>query len=132
MALGIAQGALDSSVAYVQKKQELDVQIRKSQFVQKMIADMHTEVSAARCLVYGAAALKDKGEKATKEGAMAKLYASETCMRATSNAIEIHGGWGLTDAYPVERYFRDAKLTEIGEGTSEIMRVVIAREILGK
>ena len=132
MALGIAQGALDSSVAYVQKKQESDVQIRKSQFVQKMIADMHTEVSAARCLVYGAAALKDKGEKATKEGAMAKLYASETCMRATSNAIEIHGGWGLTDAYPVERYFRDAKLTEIGEGTSEIMRVVIAREILGK
>ena len=132
MALGIAQGALDSSIAYVREQQQAGISLRKSQFIQEMIADMDTEITAARHLVYEAAVLKDRGQKATKEGAMAKLYASETCMRVTSKAVEIHGGRGLTKAYPVERYFRDAKLTEIGEGTSEIMRVVIAREILGR
>ncbi len=132
MALGIAQGALDSSIAYARSRTKFGKPIRKFQLIQQLIADMQTEIAAARDLIYDAAILKDKGEKVTKEGAMAKLYASEVCMRATSNAIQIHGGCGLTKEYPVERFFRDAKLTEIGEGTSQIMRIVIAREILGK
>lgn len=132
MALGIAQGALDSSIEYAQNRIQFGKPIRKFQLIQRMIADMETEISAARQLIYHAAILKDRGERVTKEAAIAKLYASEVCMRATSNAIRIHGGWGLTDTYPVERFFRDAKLTEIGEGTSEIMRIVIAREILGR
>ncbi|KPJ50806.1 acyl-CoA dehydrogenase [candidate division TA06 bacterium DG_26] len=132
MALGIGQGALDASIEYAQNRVQFGKPLRKFQLIQRMIADMETEISAARHLVYHAAMLKDGGEVVTKEGAMAKLYASEACMRATSAAIQIHGCRGLTNAYPVERFFRDAKLTEIGEGTSEIMRIVIAREILGR
>lgn len=132
MALGIAQGALDWSIKYAQNRMQFGKPLRKFQLIQRLIADMQTEISAARHLVYHAAILKDKGEGVTKEGAMAKLYASEACVRATSKAVQIHGGWGLTKAYPVERFFRDAKLTEIGEGTSEIMRIVIAREVLGR
>lgn len=132
MALGIAQGALDSSIAYAQNRTRLGKPIRKFQFIQQLIADMHTEISAARHLIYHAAILKDRGENVTGEAAMAKLYASEACVRATSKAIQIHGSWGLTKEYPVERFFRDGKLTEIGEGTSEIMRIVIAREVLGR
>ncbi len=132
MALGIAQGALDASISYARESRRSGRPVGKSQYVQRLLADMQTEISAARHLVYDAALRKDGGNSVTREGAMAKLYASEVCMRAASRAIEIHGGWGLTKRYPVERFFRDAKLTEIGEGTSEIMRIVIAREILGR
>jgi butyryl-CoA dehydrogenase len=132
MALGIAQGALDASVSYVREETRFGRPVRTSQYIQKLLADMQTEVSAARHLVYNAALRKDAGHTVTREGAMAKLYASEVCMKAASRAVEIHGARGLTKEYSVERFFRDAKLTEIGEGTSEIMRIVIAREILGR
>ena len=104
--------------------------IAKHQAVGNMIADMATEVEAARHLVYNAARLKDAGKPYGKEAAMAKLFASEVATRVASKAIQIHGGYGYTKEYPVERYYRDAKLTEIGEGTSEIQRIVIARRVL--
>jgi alkylation response protein AidB-like acyl-CoA dehydrogenase len=95
-----------------------------------MIADMGTEIEAARLLVRRAACLKDAGRSYTREASMAKLYASEMAMRAAVKAVQIHGGYGYLKAYPVERYFREAKLCEIGEGTSEIQRMIIARELL--
>jgi len=95
-----------------------------------MIADMATEIEAARHLVYNAARLKDAGRPFGKEAAMGKLFASEVASKAASTAIQIHGGYGYTKEYPVERYYRDAKLCEIGEGTSEIQRIVIARKVL--
>ncbi|MEW6686562.1 MAG: acyl-CoA dehydrogenase family protein [Candidatus Edwardsbacteria bacterium] len=125
-ALGIAQGALEASVKYVREHS------LKSQLVQKMIADMSTEIEAARHLVYHAAYLEDHHGAFTKESAMAKLFASEVCLRAANFAIQIHGPEGLTKKYPVERFYRDGKLAEIGEGTSEIQRLVIARQILGR
>ncbi len=130
MALGIAQGALDESIKYSKERKQFGRSICQFQAVQWMLADMATEIAAARHLVYDAARLKDMGEKVTLESAMCKLYASEVAMRATTKAIQIHGGYGYMKDYPVERYFRDAKLTEIGEGTSEIQRLVIARELL--
>jgi len=130
--LGIAQAALDASIKYVKECSKLGESLKKSQLIQKMLADMATEITAARHLIYHAAKLEDAGKEFTKEAAMAKLYASEVCMRATNKAIQIHGVAGLTKQYSVERFLRDAKLTEIGEGTSEIQRIVIAREILGK
>ncbi|HID93617.1 MAG TPA: acyl-CoA dehydrogenase, partial [bacterium (Candidatus Stahlbacteria)] len=132
MALGIAQAALDASIKYVREGSQFGKPLKKSQLIQKLIADMATEIAAARHLIYHAAKLEDMGKKFTKEAAMAKLYASEVCMRATTKAMQIHGVAGLTKQYPVERFFRDAKLTEIGEGTSEIQRIVIARQILGR
>jgi len=95
-----------------------------------MLADMATELDAARLLVRRAAALCDRGERFGREASMAKLFASEAAMRATSKAIQIHGGYGFIREFPVERYYRDAKLCEIGEGTSEVQRMVIAREVL--
>ncbi len=95
-----------------------------------MMADMATRVEASRLLVWQAAVMKDKGMKFGKQSAMAKMYAAETAMWVTTKAIQIHGGYGYTTDYPVERYFRDAKITEIYEGTSEIQRIVIARELL--
>lgn len=132
MALGIAQGALDKGVAYAKERKQFGETIGSFQAIRFMIADMATEIEAARHLVYNAARLKDAGKPFTKESAMAKLFASETAMRATRNAIQIHGGYGFMKDYPVERYYRDAKLCEIGEGTSEIQRLVISREVLGK
>jgi alkylation response protein AidB-like acyl-CoA dehydrogenase len=96
-----------------------------------MVADMATEVHAARLLVYDAAAAKDRGEKVIKEAAMAKLYASEVAMKVTRMAVQVHGGYGYMREYDVERFYRDAKITVIGEGTSEIQRLVIGRELLG-
>jgi butyryl-CoA dehydrogenase len=132
MALGIAQAALDASIKYVRESDQFGKPLKKSQLIQKMVADMATEVTAARHLIYHAAKLEDAGKEFTKEAAMAKLYASEVCMRATNKTIQIYGLAGLTKKYPVERFLRDAKLTEIGEGTSEIQRIVIARKILGR
>jgi butyryl-CoA dehydrogenase len=130
MALGLAQAALDKSLVYSKERVQFGRPISEFQAVQFMLADMATEIEAARLLIYDAAAKKDRGERTTRESAMAKLFASEVAMRATDRAIQIHGGYGYTKDYPVERYFRDAKLTTIGEGTSEIQRLVIAREVL--
>lgn len=127
LALGEAQGALDAAVQYVQSHD-----MKKSQLVQKSIADMAMDVAAARHLIYHAAKLKDSGIHVTMEGAMAKCYASEAAMRVCSKAMDIMGLDGVTKQSKVQRCFCDAKLNEIGEGTSEIQRIVIARKILGK
>jgi butyryl-CoA dehydrogenase len=130
MALGIAQGALDASIAYSKERVQFGKPIGEIQAIQFMLADMATEIEAARQLIYHGATLEDAGQPFITESAMAKLFASRVAMKATTDAIQIHGGYGYMKDYPVERYFRDAKLTEIGEGTSEIQRLVIARELL--
>jgi butyryl-CoA dehydrogenase len=132
LALGIAQGALDASVKFVKENKKSGKPLKKSQFVQSMIAEMATEIEAARLLIYQAAMLEDNDMPYTKEAAMGKYYASLIGMKATDMAITIHGMLGLTKEYPVERFMRDEKLMEIGEGTSEIQKIVIARKILGK
>jgi butyryl-CoA dehydrogenase len=130
MALGIAQGALDASIRWARERIQFGQPIGKLQAVQWKIADMATQIEAARNLVYYATRLKDSGVRFTKEGAMCKLYAAEAAMKATIQAVQIHGGRGYMREYPVQRFMRDAKLTEIGEGTSEIQRLVIARQLL--
>lgn len=125
-ALGIAQGALDKAVQYAKEREQFGRPIGKFQAIQWMCADMETRIQAARHLVYGAAYAKDHQKRYSKEAAMAKLYASETAMWVTTKAIQVHGGYGYTKDYPVERYFRDAKITEIYEGTSEVQRMVIS------
>jgi butyryl-CoA dehydrogenase len=130
MALGIAQGAFEKSISYAKEREQFGRPIGDFQLVKAILADMATEIEAARHLTYNASRLKDKGVPYTKEAAMAKLYASEVAMKTTTKAVQIHGGAGYMKDYPVERYFRDAKLTEIGEGTSEIQKLVIAREVL--
>ncbi|MBI4738688.1 acyl-CoA dehydrogenase [Candidatus Woesearchaeota archaeon] len=131
LALGLAQGAMDKSVAYSKERKQFGKPICDFQAVQNMIADMAVETEAARHLVYDAARLYEAGLPFAKESAMAKLFASETAMRVTRNAIQILGGYGYMNEYEVERYYRDAKLCEIGEGTSEIQRIVIARQVIG-
>lgn len=130
MAVGIAQGAFEASVAYAKDRVQFGKPIADHQAVQFMIADMAVRIDAARALVWRAAWLKDQGLPFKKEASMAKLYASEMSSFVTNKAIQIHGGYGYIADYPVERMLRDAKLTEIGEGTSEIQRLVIARELL--
>lgn len=132
IALGIGRGALEESLRYAKERRQFGQPIVSFQAIQLMFADMATELDAARLLVYHAAFLKEQGLRYTKEASMAKLFASEAGMRATMKAIQIHGGYGYTKEFPVERYFRDAKLCEIGEGTSEIQRMIIARELLNK
>ena len=129
-ALGIAEAALEESIKYSKEREQFGKPIAKFQAIQWMIADMAKEIEAARMLIYHAAYLKDKGLNFTKEAAMAKCYSSEVAMRATTKALQIHGGYGYTKDYPVERFFRDAKITEIYEGTSEIQRLVIASNLL--
>ncbi len=131
MALGLAQAAYEAASAYAKERKQFGRAIASFQGVAFQIADMATEIDAARLLVYRAAWLKDQGKPFTTEAAMAKLYASEVAARATNAAIQVHGGYGYVREYKVERYLRDAKLTEIGEGTSEIQRLVIARNLLG-
>ena len=131
ISLGLAQSALDATVKYTKERIQFGKPIAANQGVQWMIADMATRVDCARMLVYRAAALKDAGEKFSKESAMAKLYCAETAMFVTHHAVQLHGGMGYTKSYPVERLFREAKLTEIFEGTSEIQRIVIAKHVLG-
>ena len=131
MALGLAQAALDASVAYARVRRQFGRVIGTFEGVGFKVADMATEIEAARSLVYRAAWLKDRGREYGLAGAQAKLFASEVANRATDRAIQIHGGYGYVEEYGVERYHRDAKLTEIGEGTSEIQRLVIARHVLG-
>jgi alkylation response protein AidB-like acyl-CoA dehydrogenase len=130
-ALGIAQAAYDAARAYALERKQFGKRIGEFQAIQWKLADMATEIDAARLLVYRAAWLKQEGRPHTEEGAKAKLFASETARRQTAEAIQIFGGYGYTKEFPVERYYRDAKITEIYEGTSEIQRLVIARSILG-
>ncbi len=129
MSVGIAQGALEQSIAYAKQREQFGKPISKFQAIQWMIADMATEIEAARLLVMRAAYLEDKGERFTREAAMAKLFASEMATRAARKAIQIHGGYGYMKDLPLERFFRDVKLCEIGEGTSEVQRMVIARQL---
>jgi hypothetical protein len=130
MAVGIAQAAIDQAVKYMKQRTAFGRTLAEFNGLQGMIADLATEVEVARLLTLQAAYLKDAGRPAMHAAAMAKLFASETAMKAATKAVQIHGGAGYITEFPVERIFRDAKLTEIGEGTSEIQRMVIAREIL--
>ena len=130
-ALGIAQAAYDFARNYSLERRQFGKRIAEFQAIQHKLADMSTEIDAARLLVYRAAWLKQQGRPHTEEGAKAKLYASEMARRQTAEAIQILGGYGYTKEFPVERYYRDAKITEIYEGTNEIQRLVIARSILG-
>ncbi|PYP71229.1 MAG: acyl-CoA dehydrogenase [Gemmatimonadetes bacterium] len=131
LALGLAEGALEECLAYTAHRQQFGRPIASFQGVHFPLADMATEIEAAKHLVYHAAWLKQHGRPFKQQAAMAKLYTSELCMRATTKAVQLHGGYGYTTEYPVERMMRDAKICEIGEGTSEIQRIVIARELLG-
>ena len=131
LSLGIAEGALEECLAYTAQRKQFGRPIASFQGVHFALADMATEIEAARHLVFHAAWLKQNGHPHKREGAMAKLYASELAMRATTKAVQLHGGYGYTTEYPVERMMRDAKVCEIGEGTSEILRIVIARQLLG-
>jgi len=129
-AVGIAQAAFDRSLAYSKEREQFGQAISQFQAIQWMLADMATQTDAARLLTLRAAFLKDNGESFVKEASMAKLFAAETAMSVATKAIQVHGGYGFTKDYPVERYFRDAKITEIYEGTSEMQRMTIARQLL--
>jgi alkylation response protein AidB-like acyl-CoA dehydrogenase len=130
MAVGIARGAFEEALKYAEQREQFGKFIAEFEAIQWMLADMATEIDAARLLVHRAARLKDAGQPFSQAASEAKLYAAETAMRATTKAIQIHGGYGYLKDYPVERYFRDAKLCEIGEGTSEVQRMIIAKEML--
>ncbi|MBO2531422.1 MAG: acyl-CoA dehydrogenase [Thermoactinomycetaceae bacterium] len=129
MAVGIAQGAYEAALRYAKERVQFGQSLSKFQAIQHKLADMAMNIEVARNMVYKAAWLKDQGRRFTKEASMCKLFASEMAMRVCDQAVQIHGGWGYMHDFKVERYFRDAKLTEIGEGTSEIQRNIIAREI---
>jgi len=131
-ALGIAQAAFESSVSYAKERQQFNKPLSKFQTIQNYLADMATKIDASRLLLYRAAASKDKGKAFSAEASMAKLYCSATAMEVTDLAVQIHGGYGYSKEYDVERYFRDAKVTQIYEGTSEVQKMVIARSILSK
>jgi butyryl-CoA dehydrogenase len=129
-ALGIAQACLEESVEYSKQRVQFGKPISAFQAIQWMIAEMQTDIQAARFLVYSAAFAKEQGGRFSKEAAMAKLFASDVAVRAARNAIQIHGGYGYTKEFTVERLYRDAKITEIYEGTSEVQRMVIAGSLL--
>jgi alkylation response protein AidB-like acyl-CoA dehydrogenase len=128
--VGIAQGAFDKALAYAKERQQFGQPIANFQAIQWFLADMATSIDAARLLTYRAAHLQEKGLPFIKEASMAKVYAAEAAMFVTTKAIQIHGGYGYTKEYPLERYFRDARILEIYEGTSEIQRLTIAREFI--
>lgn len=129
LSVGLGQAALDAAVRYSKERTAFGQPIGEFQALKWMFADMQTEIDAARLLVYRAAALADQGKPYTREASMAKLFASEAATRACNKAVQVHGGYGYTREFPVERYLRDAKLCEIGEGTSEVQRAIIAREL---
>jgi alkylation response protein AidB-like acyl-CoA dehydrogenase len=132
LAVGLARAAMEESIAYSKQRVQFGRPISAFQAIQFKLADMATAIDAARLLTYRAAVLADQGTLFTKEASMAKVYSAEAAVAAATQAIQIHGGYGYTVEYPVERYLRDAKLCEIGEGTSEIQRLIIAREIVGR
>jgi alkylation response protein AidB-like acyl-CoA dehydrogenase len=129
-AVGIAAGASERAVAYARERKAFGVVIGHHQMVQWMLADMATAIEGGRLLVHQAAALKDRGAPFTKQAAMAKLFCAEMAMKVTTDAVQVHGGYGFIKDYEVERYFRDAKITQLYEGTSQIQKLVIAREVL--
>ena len=130
LSVGIAQGAYEAAVRYAKERQQFGKPIAEFQAIQFKLADMATQIEAARLLTQQAAALKDAGKKTTKQSAMAKLYASEVAVRTANEGVQIFGGYGYTKDYPAEKFYRDAKLCTIGEGTSEIQKLVIARTLL--
>ena len=130
LSIGIAQGAYDAALKYSQQRKQFGRFISEFQAIQHKLADMATEIEAARLLTYKAGYLKDQGHRVSKESAMAKLYASEMAVRVSNEALQIFGGYGYIKDYPVEKFYRDVKLMTIGEGTSEIQRMVIARQLL--
>jgi alkylation response protein AidB-like acyl-CoA dehydrogenase len=130
LSIGIAQAALEEAINYAKERETFGKLVADHQAIQWMIADAATEIHAARLMIYHAAWLKDQGGPFTQAGAMAKLFASEMAERVTRNAIQIHGGYGYSREYPVERMYRDARLMTIGEGTSEVQRLVIARNVI--
>ncbi len=131
-ALGIAQAALDEAKKFANEREAFGQPINRFQAIQWKIADMAVRINASRLLTYRAASLKDQGLPCTKEGAMAKLFASRTAREACNESLQIHGGYGYTDEFAIERHYRDAKVTEIYEGTSEIQKIVISRAVLGQ
>jgi len=131
LAAGLGQAALDEAASYARQRVQFGRPIAANQGLRWMIADMATEVEAARLLVLNAAAKKDLGERCSKEASMAKLYASEMANRVAGQALQIHGGYGYTREFPVERFYRDARVLTIYEGTSQVQRIVIANEVLG-
>src|SRR6201985_139206 len=132
LALGIARGAYDAARKYVKQRRQFGKAVAEFQGIQWKLADMATQLDAARLLTLRAAAIKDDGQNTTSESAMAKLFASEAAVRICDEAVQLHGGYGFIKDYPVEKFYRDVKLCTIGEGTSEIQRLIIAREILNK
>ncbi|HEY3384302.1 MAG TPA: acyl-CoA dehydrogenase family protein [Vicinamibacterales bacterium] len=133
LAVGLAQGAHEAAIRYAKERHQFGKPIASFQAIQWKLADDATAIDAARLLTYRAASLKDRGAaRTTRESSMAKLFASEMAVRVADNGVQIHGGYGFVKDYPAEKYFRDVKLTTIGEGTSEIQRLVIAREVLGE
>jgi alkylation response protein AidB-like acyl-CoA dehydrogenase len=132
LAVGLAQGAFEAALRYAQERRAFGQTIDRFQAIQWKLADNATRIEAARLLTYRAAYLKDHQRRTTRESAMAKLYASEAAVKAADDCVQIHGGYGFVKDYPAEKYFRDVKLTTIGEGTSEIQRLVIARQLLAR
>jgi len=130
LGIGMAQGAYEAALNYSKQRKQFGKAISEFQAIQFKLADMATEIDAARLLIYRAAWMKDKGMKTTRESSMAKLYAGEVAVRVANECVQIHGGYGFIKDYPAEKFYRDVKLCTIGEGTSEIQRIVIARELL--
>lgn len=130
LSVGLAQGAYDAALHYAKQRKQFGRSIAEFQAIQHKLVDMATSIEAARLLTFRAAWMKDQGRRVTKESAMAKLFASEAAVRAADEALQIHGGYGFIKDYPVEKFYRDVKLCTIGEGTSEIQRLVIARQLL--
>jgi hypothetical protein len=130
LSIGIAQGAFDASLKYAKERRQFGRPIAEFQAVQHKLVDMAVSIEAARLLTYKAASLLNRKMRVTKESSIAKLFASEMAVRAAEQAVQLHGGYGFIKDYPVERFYRDVKLCTIGEGTSEIQRLVIARQIL--
>ena len=131
-AVGVAQAAFEAAIRYSQQRETFGVPISQHQAIQLKLADMATKVQAARLLTYDAAAKKDRGDRVDLESGMAKLFASEICQEVAMEAVRIHGGYGFIKESPVERYYRDAPLMIIGEGTNEIMRLLIAKQLLAR
>ncbi len=130
LSLGIARGAYEAALKYAQERQQFGKAIMNFQGISFKLAEMATKIEAAELLTRNAGRLKNQGKKMTKEGAMAKLFASETAVEVATEGIQIHGGYGYTKDFPAEKFFRDSKLCTIGEGTSEIQKIVISRELV--
>jgi len=130
LSVGLAEGCLEASVSYSKERKQFNKSLSEFQAIQFKIADMASEIEAAKLMTYRAAWLKDEGKPVKKEAAIAKLYASETAVRASNEAVQIFGGYGYMKDYPVEKFYRDSKLLTIGEGTSEVQRIVLAKTLL--